>query len=235
MVEKRQLEFSREIEESTKLYKYMSLAQFLSWVETNKTHLTNINSWPDKWEAALYKMPHIIKDRQAKQSLAKLYRQMYGQSWSLNPESDALWRIYSPQQEGVLIQTRANRFKQLNQINYGLLGKVKYYADLTELKKIADTMNEYGGLSGGLLKRAAFKYENEVRLITLAQHIPTVKAEGSYINIELDPRGFIEQIIIDPRASRWVVETIIRYCRRAGFAIIPQRSDLYVDSIFAES
>jgi hypothetical protein len=56
MEKPKRIRFGKGIEENTKLYRYISLSQFMSFVETKKTYLTNINLWPDPWEAALHKI-----------------------------------------------------------------------------------------------------------------------------------------------------------------------------------
>ena len=78
------------------------------------------------------------------------------------------------------------------------------------------------GLKRGLYKRKAFKFEQEVRLIS-----NNIKKEMStHVVCKLNPFEFIENILIDPRGSDWLVETIKAYCSRKGFKITPIKSDL---------
>ncbi|MDW7673638.1 MAG: DUF2971 domain-containing protein [Bacillota bacterium] len=218
-----------EIDWDTKLYRYMSLAQFISFVEGKKINLTNIGKWPDKWEAALNKLPIVAENGEVNYPLYDLYQEMYGQCWSLNSESDAMWRIYSPKKQGILIGTTTEKFRKIDKLSYGVLGKVKYYSDIKEVLKY---LGDNHGLSGGLVKRTAFEYENEVRLLTLRKFINDSDKEGPYINIPLEPTDFIEDIIIDPRASQWLVEAITSYCKRVGFKFIPKQSELYCANVF---
>jgi hypothetical protein len=101
----------------------------------------------------------------------------------------------------------------------GILGKVIYFKNVEELKKQHHKIME---LERGLFKRKAFEYEQEVRLIS-----NNIKKEMStHVVCKLNPFNFIENILIDPRASDWFVETIKAYCSKKGFKVTPIKSDL---------
>jgi len=155
---------------------------------------------------------------------------MFGQCWSLNGNSEAMRRIYSPYKEKILLQTSVKKFELIkNQIKYGMLAPVTYYKNLLrELKHIETLSFPINSYKYGFLKRNAFEHEKEVRIITLIDN--KYRSENcNYIEIELDPLKFIDGIIIDPRASNQHVDLIKKYCKRAGFTIIPEKLDLYSD------
>src|ERR1700752_2948649 len=82
------------LSDDTPLYRYMSFAEFVSFVESEKIHLTNINTWDDPWEAATEKLPSLRDDGRLEYPLWSFHEDLYAQSWSLVGESDAMWRIY---------------------------------------------------------------------------------------------------------------------------------------------
>ncbi|NMM65642.1 DUF2971 domain-containing protein [Clostridium sp. P21] len=217
--------FDENIKKNTKLYRYMSLGKFMCMVEKKETYLTNIKSWEDKWELPI----NEIEDKNLLES------DLYGQCWSLEGISDALWRIYSSNKEGILIKTSPEKFNLISDIRFGILSPVIYY---NNLRKVLFELKNIGGSKRlfvkGLLKRSAFKHENEVRLIVINDEKCLGKKykNCTHINLKIDPFKFIEGIIIDPRASDWYVEAIKAYCLRVGFNIIPVKSDLYSPNDF---
>lgn len=208
------------IKKNIKIYRYMTLGKFMCMVEKQEIHLAKIKSWEDKWE--------IPTDEAESKYLYN--NELYGQCWSLEGISDALWKIYSSNKEGILIETSPEKFKLISDIKFGILSPVIYYNDLqkalSELKNAKDAKSIFGS---GLLKRSAFKHENEVRLIVINNEkcLDKKYENCTHINLKIDPFKFIEGIIVDPRASDWYLETIKLYCLRLGFNIIPIKSDLY--------
>lgn len=222
--------FDEEITDTTELYRYITFSQFSSFIETESIYLSNINNWEDPWEAALEKLPTMHEDGHISYPIYSIHQEFYGQCWSLNGESDALWRIYSPNREGVLIKTTARKFKLMKELRFALLGKVKYTKSFKDIKIS-------GSHESGLIKRDAFQHEQEVRLIAALHHIRGYddyreKDLPPFVNIKIKPLEFIEDVIIDPRAATWFVDTVQKYCKRANFSFIPQKSKLYSNDIF---
>ncbi|MEG0773325.1 hypothetical protein [Clostridium sp.] len=212
----------------TKLYRYMSLSQFISFIEQRKTYLTKLLFWEDTWEVPTRKL--FDDGEQCLYNNTYNLNDLYGQCWSLEGVSDALWRIYSRESEGILIQTTVEKFQLIEEVKFGVLSPVIYYENLVEvLQGLALNKVVNNDLIQGLFKRKAFEHEKEVRLIALRKDIGTINEydELSHIEISLDPIEFIEDIVIDPRAQDWYVNTIKEYCKRAGFKILPKKSDLY--------
>jgi hypothetical protein len=210
---KSRLHLSR-IEEDTYLYRYMSISQFLSLVEGRQLHLAKITSWDDTWEGALYKVPTQIEDGEIHLPSHSMGDDMFGQCWSLFKDSDAMWRIYSPNCEGIMIRTTAKKFCSISLPPISVLGRVYYGTHLPY-------PNDVSTFDPALLKREAFEHEQEVRLLVL------LETDTDAIHVGIDVFDFIEEIIIDPRASDWFVKTIQNYCKRIGFKISAEKSSLY--------
>lgn len=147
----------------------------------------------------------------------------YGQCWSRTKESDAMWRIYSPDKDGVKIRTTMRKlFKplfelggvhhKLNGNEYNLtsfIGKVNYKGT----KKLLAMLNDRDRMSGKIydqsgwgqastffFKRWAFRHENEVRLMYNGHNDQT--ATSSIFRFKIDPSVLIDEIVFDPRMDK---------------------------------
>lgn len=221
-----------------KLYRYINLKQFISLIESNQISLTKITKWEDTWEIPEGKIPALLDNGEISYPKWSIDEIMYGMCWSRKMESDALWRIYSPNKDGLILQTSVEKFNQLNEIHYGLLAPVIYYDNLLKALQELQENNEYPHpFSRAFLKRTAFEHEYEVRLVTFNDEkcLNITRENDNFINISLNPLNFIENIIIDPRADDWYVETIKKYCARAGFSFVPIRSNLYKADLYKEA
>lgn len=218
-----------------KIYRYMSFKQFMYFVEYNKTYFTRITAWDDTWEAPTTKMKTEFEDGKLEVPLYSSGMELFAQCWTSKEESDAMWRIYSNSKDGIKIQTTVKKLELLEGINYYAVEKVFYYKDLMEglnySQKLDFPMRVFWE---GLIKRDAFTHEQEVRVITSS--IPTFKCleknldlKDKYLELGLNAKDFIEEIIIDPRAENYYVEAIKSYCKRLGFEIVPKKSSLYDD------
>jgi hypothetical protein len=118
------------LKKTSVLYRYISLSQFLSMVERKKIHLTKVISWEDPWELPSLKIPTKRKDGGLEYPKHSRLKDIYGQCWSLNSKSDALWRIYSSRNNGILLHSTVERFLLLNDIKFGFLAPVIYYSNL---------------------------------------------------------------------------------------------------------
>ncbi len=229
--------YEGDMQKHDKIRRYISLSQFLDIVENKRLTFTKVSCWEDTWEAPTRKLPTKREDGQLEYALWSIEDDWFGQCWSRDVESDAMWRIYSKNQEGISIRTTVSMFDQLSEIKYGMVAPVLYYDNLTEfLPKIAG-FHHYKGFYGGFLKRRAFEHENEIRIITIndERSIGIRYRNTKHIFFTIDPIQLIEAITIDPRASDWYVDVLKTYCRRAGFHIVPDKSKLYSDDIFEQT
>jgi hypothetical protein len=218
-MERSDIRFGEEIHDETELYRYMTFPQFVSFLETKQTYLTKISMWNDPWEAALDKVPVRYDNGKVELPKYSIHMDTYGQCWTLKRESEALWNIYSPNKDGVKIKTTAQKLRMISDIRRGYFDKVTY----TDYKKIKVKDHVFGAT---LLKREAFEHEREARLLINSQAYDGIGKDQTHMYFELEPKGFIEEIVIDPRAHDWLVNTIIKYCERADIGVVPKRSEL---------
>jgi len=169
----------------------------------------------------------------------------YGQCWSRTRESDAMWRIYSPEKDGVKVKTTIGKlfrplfqkggdFRTIHNEEYNLssfVGKVKYQSQksLTGMLKDGNRMNGkvmdqsgWGQASSFYFKRLAFKHENEIRLI--------YKDTDNFHNLfhfEIDPHDLFDEIVLDPRMATSEVQRIKTQLRDWGYEKKVIQSGLY--------
>lgn len=211
----------------TALHRYMSLEAFLAFVETRRLRLSNVNLWEDPWELFLSKLPSRGKDGTKQYPSYSFHHHMYGSCWSLVSESDAMWRIYSPYRNGIQVRTSVDRFRLVRGLRGSHLDIVSYFDTIENLVKSAD--RKPAPFAHAFNKRVAFRHEEEVRFVT---HGDLVDGFGfpeklpPEILLSVDPNEFVEGLTLDPRAEDWFVETITKYCERAGL-VSPTKSRLY--------
>jgi hypothetical protein len=135
----------------------------------------------------------------------------YGQCWTLQRASDAMWRIYSPCARAVRIRSTIRKLLEslregCGQNNIAFIGQVRY---LNTAKLMACARRacgtDFDPQSGSVLantllvKRLAFKHEREVRLILISN--TDANPKSGLFRYPVDPNAVIDQIMIDPRLN----------------------------------
>lgn len=233
---KSQITVSNNIDLDKSLYRYMSLAQFLSMVENQRLYLNKVKNWEDPWEGPDDQLPILSSDGQPVFSESGLTATTVGQCWTYERDSDAMWRIYSPDRQGIMIETRVDCFSGIQDLRDPVLAKVLYYSKDNYIEKRKQISENESYLFAGdmALKREAFKHENEVRLLVCLQAYKEIENpfEISYKDFVFDPSVFIKSITFDPRADDWFVETMKKYCFSKGFTCPVEKSLLYKKDFF---
>jgi hypothetical protein len=218
------------ITDDTSIYRYISIEEFISIIESREIALMQI---AHQWESnEAKKAKHTIQalekysennefDEDNKKKLIEFaesikahLEKMYGSSWTRNDNSDALWKIYSESGTGVLVKTNIQKLKDsLSKIENPnvmyAVGKI-IYKDNISLESILQEKKFYFGFEHFLIKKKAFVHEDEIRAIILPRPESNEKISGFNENCIKAPipDDFIEEIIIDPRAEDWYVDSI---------------------------
>ena len=115
---------SDNIDPNLSLYRYMSLAQFLSIVENNKIFMNKVKSWEDPWEGPDDQIPVQLENEKIEQHDSFLTATTVGQCWTYEKDSDAMWRIYSPDRQGIMIETNIESFGGVRNLREAVLARV---------------------------------------------------------------------------------------------------------------
>jgi hypothetical protein len=137
-------------------------------------------------------------------------QRVYGQCWTLQRASDAMWRIYSPNADAVRVRSTARTVAQslrraLNNKLQGdvYIGRVRYLPN-EQLMSFGKTVRESPNQPSSkitaetlLVKRPAFRHEREVRLVFVPK--TTNSTYNDSVAYPVDPHALIDQIMMDPR------------------------------------
>ncbi|MBW2596908.1 MAG: DUF2971 domain-containing protein, partial [Deltaproteobacteria bacterium] len=162
-----------------KIYRIFSISRFKELITNNELVLVNPQKWDDPFEN-FFLRANAVDEHGDSVSLGSIASKWYGQCWTFNSESDAMWRIYSHQKDGVRLSTTVRKLfsvlwdakDQYAGLRY-FIGKVSYQPR-SEIEKF---MKEHSFLDisiGGqndrfakllCIKRLEFFHEAEVRLL----------------------------------------------------------------------
>jgi len=220
----------------TPIYRVYKSEHLLKMITNKENSLVHISRWEDPFEAFILKQK--IYDRGIPVDVRTFYDPFYGQCWSLNQtQSDATWRIYSPEGNRILVKTTLRKlwdgFYNSNyskaMISYAL-GKVLYEAE-------SKIVNDFNGISFStdildsslsqlintvLIKRLEFTHENEVRILFFDHD---KLASNGIVSYSIDPVDFIEELIADPRIDDVEFGILRTTLENKGFGIT--KSTLY--------
>ncbi len=148
---------------------------------------------------------------------------MFAQCWCMNGVSDAMWRIYSPNNLSVRIRTTRTKLnaamsaagqrfkKRIDQVRYQPSTAVKDRATeiAEELKKKFDPKK---AAELFYLKRSAFRHEKEVRALLYHMDAPKNQVKGWPLRV--DGHALVESILLDPRVPDHFGEAMKLYLKR---------------------
>lgn len=149
-----------------------------------------------------------------------------------------MWRIYAPSKNGVKIQTTiTNLYNSLYRSTSEYprmscyIGKVDYQSK-NKLTALAKEVRSSGTSMGGsyyqakslLIKRFAFKHEEEVRLIYLD---PRNQTEDNIHPYRFDPLLHVQAMTFDPRMGESLYRVYKKHIEGLGFTGKIIQSGLY--------
>ncbi|MEA5135723.1 MAG: DUF2971 domain-containing protein [Candidatus Fimivivens sp.] len=236
IINKRILTISNNINAEDHLFRYVPLAQFIALIENKKIYLRKIKLWDDPWEAPDDQLPMVSDNGNLVYPESLLTTSTVGQCWTYEKDSDAMWRIYSSDRQGVMIETVAKDFILISDLRRASLSKVIYYNEKNYIEKRREIQknSSYSFAGDMALKREAFKHENEVRLLVCLQHYPKMEDmwDVPVVGFDVKIENFIKSITFDPRADDWFVETMKKYCDSKEIDCSVKKSSLYDKDFF---
>ena len=187
--------------DNTKLYRIVSFASFINLIELKKERYVLPSTWDDSYEGFL--LNTLNSEQYRKRTLKFIYEELskrntidflnkavrillsynacYCQCWSLEKDSDSLWRANSNNNSAVQITTnykRLNELLQKNKKNFAasntFIDKVKYLpVSKDEFNCLCDVLKKsLDAKSMFFYKRKTFNYEKEIRAMILL-NLPT--------------------------------------------------------------
>lgn len=200
-----------ETKDDDGLYRIMDFTRVVRFFQTKKLYFAHPSKWEDPFES---KVTHPDTFG------------LFAQCWTQGGESDAMWRIYSPNHLGVRMRTTKAKLEALvkkglslgcscecRPVEYSSQAVATLTAGLTaSLLRTSYNLEKAIGLMFN--KREAFEHEKEWRAVI---HNPEMAARSTCpegMEIEVDPYELVESVTFDPRASQERVDAFALYFRK---------------------
>lgn len=234
-----------DLQPNTPIFKILPLKFLLPILENQQFLIGKVNEWEDVYENFLFKQPLSYKGQDA--DWLSYSDCIYGQSWTLERSSDAMWRIYSvkPNTEieipntAIRVESTIEKlWKQVMLSDICLADTkilpVKYTDDVTlskwlnshskiDFSSLEDTIFE--SLS---IKRKPFKHEKKIRLIKLDEHNSTNVSHKRFISFPIFASELFLEFVMDPRITDDELKNQIQSLIKSFGSDIPIRqSSLY--------
>ncbi len=174
------------------IYRFVPQNLLFALFRSRENVVVSPTKWDDPFENFLSRVPGAPRQH------------WYGQCWTRNKASDAMWRIYSPQKTAVRIRTTPRKLEMASRdpLWRVFVGRVQYPSE-------GDIEKAFLSAKGGrvsdlksaetlLVKRRAFQHEGEVRLLI---HAPKLQGKNGVLSYAVDPHALVDQIMLDPRLS----------------------------------
>ncbi|MCL6619355.1 MAG: DUF2971 domain-containing protein [Thermomonas hydrothermalis] len=228
---------------NTKIYRIFPLDRFLDMFYKGENVLVNPSKWEDPFENFLLKGNAEMPDGNLV-SLSQLYQSWYGQCWTRNRDSDAMWRIYSANKTGVRVETTVgslfsnfyNSSDKFASLKY-FIGSVEYWQK-EEIERFLKETTFTGFVFDDpppklakalLIKRQEFSHENEVRLIfqDVSQDGAGQHGKDGFVSFKFPWSEILTEIAFDPRLSESDYEEERRKLISLGCGVNITQSELY--------
>jgi hypothetical protein len=229
--------FGLQIENFTEgdiLHKYISFDALVDLLKNGRLRFTRVTSWPDPYEAAYYRTVDLYDVDGSLLPNPIDYKKYFGSSWTLHKNSDAMWKLYSKNEDSILITTNATIVKHF--VGDGIYGGAIYFgggphglandffmarARLHQHFNETNYSDEEKQSMALLLKHYAYHYEREIRFIVSAE------SKVDHVYYKVDPYHLVQHIRLDPRMTPEKVEMYSDYFRKLGVKCHITKSELY--------
>lgn len=203
----------------TPIYKYIPFKYLKLMIKNSNLYFGKVSSWEDVYENWFLKEQMVLSSGE-KGSATDLIQGVFGQSWTLQEESDAMWRIYSKldrtlhdylDDTAVRIKTTARKLYNVIYANdedfkTSYIGAVKYLSQ-NDFLKMQDSLSPLNPLDlsevfvkSYFFKRAPFEHEKEVRPILI--YSPKHENFGKNgVSFDIDFDNLIDEMVTDPRLT----------------------------------
>lgn len=203
----------------TPIYKYIPFKYLKLMIQNSNLYFGKVSSWEDVYENWFLKEQMVLPTGE-KGSAKELIPGVFGQSWTLQEESDAMWRIYSKldrtqhdylDDTAVRIKTTARKLYNVIYANdedfyTSYIGAVKYLSQ-DDFLNMQDSLSPLNPLDlsevfvkSYFLKRTPFEHEREVRPILI--YSPKHENFGrDGVSFDIDFDNLIDEMVTDPRLT----------------------------------
>jgi hypothetical protein len=218
----------------TPIYRIIPFDYLVDMLIHSQLVLVKPKLWDDPFEEFLSKQK-LIGPNGENYTLKNFGNNFFSQCWTMDFESDFMWRVYSPNNRGVKIKSTLKIIcdeilKHLDESHFLQIGKVDYWND----KKIRENFENplflsklmfEGYYHSLLIKKESFRHENEVRIIHTPKDVNSKNKD--IIKLKVDPNVLIQSIQLHPKLSDELRPDMINTIRKLGFNNEVINSDLF--------
>lgn len=195
----------------------MSLAGLVSILKTSELNLARLDLLHDPHEGSLPRALVNARDQSlVREGLAhvlphsgamsqRVRAACYVSCWAMNEdESEALWRLYGGDREGVAIKSKYQGLVDAAKNDDRLyVGCVRYIDYETEWFPGG---NVYYPV---MHKRRAFAHEHELRIVKMSPHLAGPEIVGTVgYKVPVDVNALVEEIYVNPFSQEWYAEAV---------------------------
>lgn len=220
------------------IYKYLPIQYVLSMIQNQKLAINRISKWDDVYENYILKQNYTLSNGTPIDVINQA-NGVFGQCWTTCPETDAMWRIYSPEPKYNAIRIKTTAEKLYDTLYQSDNNMADTYIGLVQYKAQKDIETDVLSLSpldvrdflsvvvkGSFIKRTEFSHEQEVRIVRILDSEQSTKA-GELLYFPINSQ-FIEELCIDPRADNRITQQLTNDLMKAGASQnIITKSSLY--------
>ena len=205
--------YLKGVNRQTKLYKIIPLKHILSMLVNNIIRVSNVMKWEDIYENYFLKQQFTLEGKIV--DVRTVANNYFGMCWTLNEETDAMWRIYSLcgssftdlDNVGIRVETTASQL--LNALwgkiydSPATVGIVEYRTRDSIDGHIAhlERPNINNEITNSLFtKRQEFEHENEARII-IGVGTDVLSDFREFFDVDFNPYELFNSFMIDPRAT----------------------------------
>lgn len=222
-----------------RIYRILSLDRFSQLITSRENVLVHPSKWDDPFENFFLKSHAEMPDG-TPVSLSEIAANWYGQCWTRNRDSDAMWRIYSPNKDGVRVATTvrtlfshfynsADTFASLKYligaVEYKQREEIEHFLATTTFTELALGGQPHKFAKTLLIKRPEFSHENEVRL--LFQDSGGNHGKDGLAVFPFPWEIILSEIALDPRLSESEFQAEKQKLVSLGCTVPITQSELY--------
>ena len=215
--------------DDTVLWRYMDFTKFVSLLEKRALFFCRTDLLGDPFEGSMSSAtPPVTPGDQPIEGpvevhrfdLRRVTRATYVSCWHAGEfESEAMWRLYARERDGIAIKTVFGSFKE------ALVCDQSVHASRIRYIDYGASRIPFGNFLYPLLhKRISFQHENEVRALLLNSLDDPDAPEGVYCEVDLG--ALVHEIITAPFAQDWFVDLVRSLARRYGIGDRARTSSL---------
>ena len=210
------------------LWRYMDFTKFVSLLERRALFFCRPDLLGDPFEGSISPVTPPSAPSDLKEGpiavheidLRKVARLVRVNCWHMGEfESEAMWRLYARERDGIAIKTVFARFKD------AFVGDQVIYASMVQYRDYRTVPIPYGNMFLPLLhKRMSFQHEREVRALCLRTEDGPDESAGYYCQVELEK--LVGEIVVAPFAEDWFVHLVRSLADRHALGDRVRRSTL---------